>query len=193
MTLLIPGRGCCAGAASTPPCEAPTVVLDTSTAPILTTATTGTDPLTFSWYYIHPETHLPAPVPWDGADIDLTGRPDGQYYVIVSNCCGQAMSEVYAWEACVPPTAIVEPAEGISPQLLTALATGTPPFTYQWQILDIPTMLWLNIYLATADTYLADPVVQSFYRVIVTNDCGTAESGDVTVNPAGPPPGDPEA
>jgi hypothetical protein len=118
------------------------------------------------------------------ASVTVSPSVQTQYRVIVSNSCRSVTSN----------TAIVTPDNAITitqqPQgantcnTLVALRVVTdqdayPDLAYQWQSLDISTGNWSNISGATGATYNAS---DGYYRVVVSNACGTATSNTAYVS-----------
>lgn len=118
-------------------------------------------------------------------DVDLDDS--GSYTVVVSNVKGSVTSEpaeVTVSDA-VMPTITAQPddaaGEAGGSVLFTVLASGTPPFSYQWwhdgQAIAAATTATLSL------TDL-DPDDAGAYSVVITNDAGsvTSASGNLTVN-----------
>lgn len=66
-----------------------------------------------------------------------------------------------------------------------AVTGGSGTYTYQWQSSVNGATAWTNIAGATAATYLPPVKIQSgpsYYRVVVTDRCGTINSNLITVN-----------
>lgn len=80
---------------------------------------------------------------------------------------------------CVPPTVVIEPPPPgpyFAPITLQAIASGTPPFTYQWFAFGAP------IGGATdPELSIAEGAGTIDYSVEVTNACGTVTSETVQV------------
>ncbi len=139
---------------------------------------TGTAPFTYQWQ--RNTQNIPTAT---GATYAITSAQlanAGDYRVIVSNAAGSATSQVATLT--VNPAAVAPTING-HPQSATVTvgqsvqfavtATGTAPFTYQWQRNS------QNIPLATGSTYSLSNVQltdAADFRVIVRNSAGNATS-----------------
>jgi len=108
----------------------------------------------------------------------------GAYRVIVTNSVGSVISEVATLTVNeTAPTITKQPVDitkdaGSSTTLFSVTASGTTPFTYQWQLngVDIPGAT-LHYYYKTN----LQPSHAGTYRVIVTNPLGSVTSEEATL------------
>src|SRR6185369_8397213 len=144
----------------------------------------GTAPLSYQWYF-NTNTLLTDAT---NAALTLTNvqfSDAGGYSVIVTNSLGSATSSVATLTvnpAAVPPSIISQPEDqtvlaGQSASF-SVIATGAPPFGYQWYFnTNTPLLNATNDTLTFAN---AQPANAGTYSVIVTNAYGAATS-DVAV------------
>jgi hypothetical protein len=149
---------------------------------------TGPDPLTYQWYYIDQSLNW---FPIAGATsptlilTDVHEPDDGFYVVEVADQWGDTAQSRGATLTTTPDIA---PSITVQPQPQTVLsggntaftvtATGTPPFTYQWQFNDS------DISGATSSALTLASVQSSQagnYRVIVQNTAGSATSDEAVL------------
>lgn len=143
----------------------------------LTVAAEGDQPLQYQWY------RNGVPV---GTGQTLTFTIDrtteGSYTVTVSNSCGSMTTDPVSVVALLPPQITSQPQDVEAPSgsrvVLRVEATGTLPFSYQWQKdgQDIPG--------ATSQTYVINNMQQSDggrYRCKVSNQCGEVWSNEAEV------------
>ncbi len=143
----------------------------------LTVEAEGDQPLQYQWY------RNGVPV---GTGQTLTFTMDrtteGNYTVTVSNSCGSITTDPISVVALLPPQITSQPqdvqASSGSRVVLRVEATGTLPFSYQWQKdgQDIPG--------ATSQTYVIENVQKSDegrYRCKVSNQCGEVWSNEAEV------------
>jgi hypothetical protein len=147
---------------------------------------TGTAPFTYQWQRNTQNIPTATGATYAIASAQLANA--GDYRVIVSNAAGSATSQVATLTvnpAAVAPTITGHPQSatvtvGQSVQFAVT-ATGTAPFTYQWQRNS------QNIPLATGSTYSLSNVQltdAADFRVLVRNSAGNATSqvAKLTVN-----------
>ncbi|MFZ2349270.1 MAG: immunoglobulin domain-containing protein [Candidatus Bipolaricaulis anaerobius] len=101
----------------------------------------------------------------------------GSYTVVVTNAAGSITSAAAVLTVNVPPTITAQPAaQSACPGksvLFSVTATGTPPFSYQWQkdgttIAGATTAIYTIPAVTNAD--------EGTYTVVVTNGCGSVTS-----------------
>lgn len=107
---------------------------------------------------------------------EFCGSPvvDSTYVVVYSPLSAGAVSGVQA--VCV---------RTVGEALGCSITGGSGAYTYQWQSSINGTSNWTNISGATSATYLPPSHIQSqvnYYRVVVTDRCGTVNSNVITVN-----------
>jgi len=145
-------------------------------APItFSAAAAGTGPLSFQWR--HDGTEIPGATS-EALSIASTSPDDsGMYDVVVSNVCNEVVTVAAELVVDEPARITSDPQGGSfcpgSAAVLNALATGTPPLSFQWRKegFDIPG--------ATADTYRIGQVSADTigaYDVVVSGRCGTVTS-----------------
>ncbi|HOD73840.1 MAG TPA: peptidylprolyl isomerase, partial [Candidatus Bipolaricaulis anaerobius] len=120
----------------------------------------------------------------------------GAYSATVANSCGTVTSRAAALTVGTAPTITAQPASQAavagSSATFSVTATGTPPFSYQWQRDNA------DIAGATEPSYTIPAVASAdagSYTVVVTNPCGSATSDPalLTVTPAATEPVPPPA
>jgi hypothetical protein len=150
----------------------------------------GTAPLTYQWQKSVNGTWTNVGTSSATFSISSTTSADaGSYRVLVSNSAGSATSSTVTLTvnaAVSAPSITTQPASQTvtAGQALsfTVGASGTAPFSYQWQKSVNGT--WSNISGATAATYTIGSAAASnagSYRVVVTNSGGSATSNAATL------------
>lgn len=147
----------------------------------LSVETSGDQPLSYQWY----RNGVPVGT-GQNYSFTMDRTTEGEYWVIVSNECGQVQSRRVVVTAYLPPQITLQPQGGQYPVgsrvVLRVEATGKLPLNYQWQKdgQDIPG--------ATSSSY----VIQSFqpgdrgrYRCKVSNDCGEVWSNEALLDTTG--------
>ena len=123
---------------------------------------------------------------------NATASMSGWYKVsVMPEFCGEAVKDsayvtVYApltaGTVALPQAVCVRtPANTLS----GAITGGSGAYTYQWQTSANGTTGWTNISGATAANYMPPVKIQSganYYRVVVTDRCGTVNGNPITVN-----------
>lgn len=179
--------GYCAGCCD--PCREPTAELANATICEGTTQTlsptiTGTGPFTYQWASrtgADPFVDIPGAT---SRDLEVTPAETTDYRITVTNDCGEAQATAtvtvnVAPEITEQPTGGVY--DGVTPVTLTVAATGTAPLTYQWQSAPAAIGPWSDIPGATTNTYEAEPDEDTWYQVIIGNECGSATTNPVLV------------
>jgi hypothetical protein len=152
----------------------------------LTVTATGTEPITYEWYYGEELVE-------DGTEstlrlTDVQGEDSGGYYVMVSNQLGTEFSEVITLTV-VPPPAVTELAgsinvvegEGVE---LSVTAASNEPLIYQWskgeEMIEGATAPILDLGNVEASA-------EADYKLAISNSEGLAASVVITVSLADPP------
>jgi len=159
-----------------------------------TVAATGTPPLTYQWLKDGGEIGGATAATYT---ISAAASTDaGAYSATVANSCGTVTSRAAALTVGTAPTITAQPASQAavagSSATFSVTATGTPPFSYQWQRDNA------DIAGATEPSYTIPAVASAdagSYTVVVTNPCGSATSDPalLTVTPAATEPVPPPA
>ncbi|MDD3748653.1 MAG: immunoglobulin domain-containing protein [Candidatus Bipolaricaulis anaerobius] len=159
-----------------------------------TVAATGTPPLTYQWLKDGGEIGGATAATYT---ISAAASTDaGAYSATVANSCGTVTSRAAALTVGTAPTITAQPASQAavagSSATFSVTATGTPPFSYQWQ------RDGADIAGATEPSYTIPAVASAdagSYTVVVTNPCGSATSDPalLTVTPAATEPVPPPA
>lgn len=147
----------------------------------LTVAAGGTEPLNYQWR------KGGADVPGaTGASLLLDpvmAADAGDYDVVVTNGCGQTISDVATVTVNASPSISTQPASQSvcdgGAAALSVVAEGTAPLSYQWRLggVDLPG--------ETADSLSIDPAAVADagdYDVVITNGCGQTTSAIVTLS-----------
>ena len=120
-----------------------------------------------------------------GLSVGITTGPDGNLYYLSRD--DNALYKIVYTQPGTPPLITSNPqsqtiAQG-NPVTFTVAATGTPPFSYQWQKNSS------NISGATASSYTISSVMASHagqYRAIVTNAFGSSTSNQANLTVTSP-------
>ncbi|NPV63084.1 MAG: hypothetical protein HPY61_10750 [Methanotrichaceae archaeon] len=140
----------------------------------------GTEPLSYQWMKdgieIPEGSYANYTIPQASADYA------GTYSVLVSNSCGQTVSDQATLEIRTKPSISLQPrsqavCEG-GPVLFRVEAAGSGPLSYQWQKEGI------DIAGAIASSYeipVSDTNSSGTYNVVVSNDCGQVRSDQATL------------
>jgi len=124
----------------------------------------------------------------------------GEYYVVVSDACGQVVSNVAQLFVKTPPAIVVDPV-GLEVPIggaYTASVTvgGADPLSFQWRRNAVPLEASGRISGVDSSTLTIDPVSMmadaGAYDVVITNACGYAisEPAQLTVTAGTCPPAD---
>ena len=151
-----------------------------------TVAAAGAAPLNYQWQFNG--TNLSGAT---STSLTLTGvQPanTGSYTVVVTNSAGLVTSAVAVLTVLVPPTITTQPLSQNATQgasvTFTVAASGSTPFSYQWQFNSS------NISSATASSYTRANVQLTnagSYSVVVSNFAGLATSSNATLTVTAPP------
>ena len=143
-------------------------------------AASGTEPLSYQWMKngenITGATENSYNIP------SASAGEEGSYSVMVSNKCGSIESEIATLTISSAPSIQVQPSsqEGCINSAVTfnAAASGTEPISYQWM------KSGENITGATENSYSIpreSTEDEGSYSVMVSNKCGSVESGDAAL------------
>ena len=154
-----------------------------STAVFSVTAS-STLPLSYQWYF-NTSTALAGATNATLIRSNVQLADAGSYSVVVTNAAGAVSSTgaVLTVFLPVPPTIGTQPvSRGAAPGdtvTFTATASGTPPFSYQWQFngTNIPGATGATLTLAGVG-----PAAAGGYQVVVINAAGTNVSREVSLN-----------
>ena len=151
-----------------------------------TVAANGTPPLYYQWSLFG--TNLPGAT---GSSFTLANAQPadaGPYSVVVSNALGTATSSNALLTVIVPPAITTQPVSQIATQgtsvTFTVTASGSTPFSYQWQFNTA------SISGATASSYTRANVQLTNagnYSVAVSNLAGSTTSSNATLTVVAPP------
>jgi hypothetical protein len=154
---------------------------------VLSVTPAGSGPFTYQWYLGDANSN-PAPLGTNStlmvAPLEMTS-----FWVVVTNSCGNTLSDTAIVSVCNPPTIAVQPvsqtvASGTAVTLDVGV-NGYGPFIYQWYLGTAPDT---SNPIPTDDSPLTvAPASTTSYWVSITNDCGTAQSNTVTVTVCNPP------
>lgn len=147
---------------------------------LLTVSATGTSPIAYQWYK--------SGTPITGAtsssyQISSASSSDiGSYYVIVSNSCGNEISNSVSINVNNPVSISSQSSNLIkctgASATYSVTATGTSPITYQWYFNGN------SISGAISSSYIiaqVDTVDEGDYYCIVTNSCNSVQSATLTL------------
>ena len=143
----------------------------------------GDEPMSYQWYF-----NVTNAVGFNTNTLELnpvTELEAGSYLVIVTNASGSVTSTPALLTVYVPPTITLQPQSATilagTTTEFTALATGNPPPSYQWQFNTT------NIFGATASTLTltnVEPAQAGIYTVVVQNLAGEATSSNAVLTVA---------
>ena len=166
--------------------------IESGESTFLTVDATGTEPLSYQWF-LGTSGSTSDPIPGADQPVYITGPllATTQYWVRVSNACGQADSRtatITVTDPCIPPDIDVQPqsqtiGSGDSAELSVG-ATGTTPFEYQWYE-GLSGDTGQPLAGATGSSFTSPPLFEDTqYWVQVTNPCGSddSETAFVTVS-----------
>jgi len=141
---------------------------------------TGTEPLNYQWR--KDGTEIPGANAASLIIPGVSGDNAGRYGVVVSNSCGQVVSDEATLEVDLKPVIVVQPqsqatCEG-SEVVFSIQATGTEPLSYQWRKdgADIPGANATSLIIPGASN---DSTGR--YSVAVSNSCGQVVSDEATL------------
>jgi hypothetical protein len=165
------------------------------TAVTFTAAATGNPAPTVQWYSGTPS----SPTLISGATspsytfTPTAAQNNTTYFAIFSNSQGTATTNVVTLSVNASPVITTQPTnqdiQAGSPATFTAVATGSPTPTVQWQVSTNGTS-FTNISGATSTTYTvtaASTNANTAYRAVFTNTAGTATSNAATLTVIGEP------
>jgi hypothetical protein len=163
---------------------------------------TGTQPLTYSWYFNGAQLSNGAKYANSATNAltisALSSADNGNYYLVVSNSAGFASNLVDTLTVAFHPPVITagQPASitallGLSAQLVAASSGGTPPVTNQWY--HGTTALtdgaeYSGSASSTLTIYPVGPGDAGSYKIVVSNAGGSVTSQVATVTVVAPPP-----
>jgi hypothetical protein len=151
---------------------------------------TGTEPLTYQWFFqnspLAGRTNVSLLV------SDAVTNNSGSYYLIVSNYLGAATTAVATLSVDAPsyPTILLQPfgesvAQGGFFSMVVA-ALGTQPLCYQWNFNGVPIISATNSSLTFA---AVDATNAGAYQVVITNTAGSVSSLPATLTVTQSPQG----
>jgi hypothetical protein len=158
-------------------------------SPTFTVIASGTAPFSYQWRFNG--TSLAGATKSALTLSNVQSNKAGSYLVVAMNSAGSVTSGVATLTVYVPPTITTQPLSQTVTQGLNAtfsvVASGTPPFSYQWQFRGTalpgatnPTLVVMNVQYVQAGNY----------GVTVTNPWGTAVSASALLTVAVPPGSD---
>jgi hypothetical protein len=149
-------------------------------------AANGTPPLYYQWSLYG--TNLAGATGSSYTRANAQPADAGPYSVVVSNALSTAVSSNALVTVIVPPTITTQPLSQNATQgasvTFTVAASGTSPFSYQWQLNSS------NISSATASSYTRANIQLTnagSYSVVVANLAGSATSSNAMLTVIGPP------
>jgi hypothetical protein len=148
-------------------------------------AASGTAPLNYQWNL--DGTALSGATNSDLALTDIQTNQAGSYTVVVTNAYGAVTSAVAALTVYVPPGIQTQPQNLTVAQSQSAsfsvVATGSAPFSYQWNLNGTNVFGATNSTLALTNVQTTDA---GSYLVVVTNIAGSVTSAVATLTVANP-------
>jgi predicted aconitase with swiveling domain len=161
------------------------------TTAVFTVSATGTSPLSYQWRFNG--TNIANRGQFSGSATatlsvsNVQSTNAGSYTVQVTNSAGSVVSAPAVLTVLVPPSITVQPTSRTSAVGTTvvfiAMATGTAPLSYQWQLNGLPLTNGGNFHISTTETLTVDvqPTTVGAYRLVVTNVAGAATSAVATL------------
>ncbi|HVV73250.1 MAG TPA: immunoglobulin domain-containing protein, partial [Verrucomicrobiae bacterium] len=159
----------------------------------LTVAATGTEPLTYQWYYNVTNALAAA------TNATLVIDPvqlvnDGQYQAVVANAFGSVTSQVAVLSVVAPPAITTQPTDLVATQggqaRFTVVASGTAPLSYSWFFNTNSPLPGTSSDLVLINV---QPAQSGYYHVLVQNSYGNQTSREAHLTVIAPPvihPGD---
>jgi YD repeat-containing protein len=146
-------------------------------------------PITYTWFRgTAPDTSIEIGT---GASIPVTVSTTTQFWVRATNACPDsfAASETATITVCTPPSISSQSASKTITRgqtwPLQVSATGSAVLRYQWYTVVGTTASAINGEVSSSMD--VSPTTTTSYRVVVTNDCGTATSTTIKITVANPP------
>ncbi|MEW6363960.1 MAG: IPT/TIG domain-containing protein [Acidobacteriota bacterium] len=181
---------------STSSCSAPSITtqpasqtIGTGSQATLTVISSGDEPFHYQWYQ-GATGATTTPVGTDSSSFTTPAlTANAQYWVRVTNACGQADSNtatITVVAGCVAPSIATHPQSQTitrgSTATLTVITTGDAPMHYQWY--QGATGDTSNPVGTNSNSYAASPLTTTSFWVHVSNGCGQADSNAavITVN-----------
>jgi hypothetical protein len=156
-------------------------------------AATGTEPLTYQWYYNATNALAAA------TNATLVIDPvqlvnDGQYQAVVANAFGSVTSQVAVLSVVAPPAITTQPTDLVATQggqaRFTVVASGTAPLSYSWFFNTNSPLPGTSSDLVLINV---QPAQSGYYHVLVQNSYGNQTSREAHLTVIAPPvihPGD---
>jgi hypothetical protein len=157
--------------------------------PVFSVAASGTAPFSYQWSFNG--TATPGATSSALTLSNVQSNKAGSYLVVVTNAAGSVTSVVATLTVYVPAVITTQPLSQTVTQGLNAtfsvVASGTAPFSYQWQFRGTNVAGATNATLVVANAQL---VQAGNYEVTVTNLWGTAVSALASLTVVVPPGSD---
>jgi hypothetical protein len=171
-----------------PPVVTPAGVVYSTTPFTLTADVYGQPPLAFQW--LKNGAILPGATSFNYSRAAASTSDNGSYSLIVSNTYGMVTSQVavITVNAAIPPTITNQPLSRVAysggAASFTVGASGTTPFSYQWQhaTTNLPGATNATLFVSGVDA-----TKTGAYTVAVTNVAGKATSTSATLSITTPP------
>lgn len=150
----------------------------------LSVVASGDGPLTYQWF--RDGAMIPGATGATYSVPSASTADAGNYFVIVTNDCGSATSSTVSVVVSTGPSISASPMSqsGCAGDdvTLSVTATGSPVLTYQWRLDGV------DIAGATGSSYMLvlSGATAGTYDVVVSNGCGTIDSGDAVITVANP-------
>ncbi|HEX6099968.1 MAG TPA: hypothetical protein VF432_26895 [Thermoanaerobaculia bacterium] len=180
-------------------CDVPSITSEPQSRQIAPNTTTtlavsamGTGPLTYRWYRANSVGDTSNQVSTSASFTTPALTQTTSYWARVSNNCGHDDTALITVTVTNDPVCVQPAITTQSPNLtvqqgdgatISVTASGTTPLTYQWYQGDSPSEAQ-PIAGATAQSYAAGPFTEpGTYKfwAKVTNECGSAKSGTITI------------